>query len=134
MRALSVANCGSIIKKIPKGVHTIVGEKGVRLSGGEKQRIGIARAVYADPQIFLFDESTSHLDSKTEKTIQQNIDTKLKNKTVILIAHRLSTLRNVNRILVIHRGRIIEQGSYQQLLQKKGKFYSMYHAQKHARQ
>jgi ATP-binding cassette, subfamily B, bacterial HlyB/CyaB len=129
-RSLQVALCQPIIEKLPQGIDSIVGEKGVRLSGGEKQRIAIARAVYAKPEVLLLDESTSHLDSKTEYQIQHNIENELNQKTVITVAHRFSTLRNVDRIFVLDEGTIAEEGSYSELLSKKGTFYKLHNLQK----
>jgi ATP-binding cassette subfamily B protein len=95
------------------------------LSGGEKQRLGIARAIYKNSDIIIFDESTSNLDYETEKEIQKSID-KIKGKTLIVSAHRLSTLQNMDKIIFLEKGRIVEQGNYEELLKKKGKFYSLW--------
>jgi ABC-type multidrug transport system fused ATPase/permease subunit len=129
-KAVRLSATDTIIAKLPHGIDTLVGEKGVRLSGGEKQRVGIARAIYADPEILLLDEATSHLDSGTERLIQQNIKKHLKDKTVIAIAHRLSTLSSFDRILVLKDGRIVQQGTYTQLLRKKGEFSRLHKLQK----
>jgi len=104
---------------------TLIGEKGVRLSGGEKQRLGIARAIYKDSEIIIFDEATSNLDYITERKIQDALSKKLKNKTLIIAAHRLSTLRHMDNILVIDKGRVIEQGNYNELVKNKGEFYKI---------
>jgi len=128
-KSLQIALCVPIIKKLPQGINTVIGEKGFKLSGGEKQRIGIARAIYMDSDILLLDESTSHLDSKTEYQIQKNINTALKEKTLIAVAHRFSTLRNVDRILVLGNG-TVEEGTYDELYQKKGIFYSLVQLQR----
>jgi ABC-type multidrug transport system fused ATPase/permease subunit len=111
---------------LPDGVDTLIGEKGYRLSGGERQRIGIARAIYKDPQILVLDEATSSLDSKTETLIQQGLEEGLKKKTVISIAHRVSTLKNVDRIVVFDEGKIVEEGTFEELSKdSNAKFYEI---------
>jgi len=122
-QALELSQCMPIISKLKDKDLTMIGEKGVRLSGGEKQRLGIARALYKGSDIFIFDESTSNLDYETERKIQDAFDKEFKEKTLIFAAHRLSTLRNMDKILVIERGKIIEEGSYNRLVRKKGEFY-----------
>lgn len=117
------------IEKLPQQFETKVGERGVKLSGGEKQRIAIARAFLENAPIVVFDEATSALDSLTEKKIQVAIFDLIKNKTAIIIAHRLSTILRMDRIVVLDEGRIIEQGNHQQLLDKKGKYYAMWQHQ-----
>jgi ATP-binding cassette subfamily B protein len=117
------------INRLPKQFDTLVGERGVKLSGGEKQRIAIARAFLEDAPIIVLDEATSALDSLTEKQLQIAIFELIKNKTAIIIAHRLSTILSMDRIIVLEKGRIIEQGSHQQLLDKKGKYFAMWQHQ-----
>ena len=117
------------IEQLPKQFETEVGERGVKLSGGEKQRIAIARAFLEDAPIVVFDEATSALDSLTEKKIQQAIFELIKKKTAIVIAHRLSTILRMDRIIVLEQGKIIEQGTHQQLLNNKGKYYEMWQHQ-----
>ncbi|MBS3079506.1 ABC transporter ATP-binding protein [Candidatus Pacearchaeota archaeon] len=124
-QALKISQCIPIIRKLKYKDMTLVGEKGVRLSGGEKQRLGIARALYKDSDIIVFDESTSNLDYETEKKIQTAFDKELKDKTLIISAHRLSTLRNMDRIIVINNGQISEQGTYDKLVAQKGEFYNL---------
>lgn len=130
-RAIDISELKEIIEKMPDGADTLIGEKGYRLSGGERQRIGIARAIYKDPQILIFDEATSSLDSKTEKNILNAIEEKLKQKTIISIAHRISTLENSDRIFVFDSGKIVEEGGFQELSKKQeSKFFEVYKSQK----
>ncbi len=117
------------IKTLPEQFDTMVGERGVKLSGGEKQRIAIARAFLEDAPIVVLDEATSALDSLTEQHIQAAIFNLIKNKTAIVIAHRLSTILSMDRIVVLEQGKIIEEGSHQELLDKKGKYYAMWQHQ-----
>ncbi|MFI3242336.1 MAG: ABC transporter ATP-binding protein [Alphaproteobacteria bacterium] len=117
------------IKKLPDGYNTLVGDKGVKLSGGQRQRVGGARAILKNAPILVLDEATSALDSKSELYIQKSIAEIIKDKTVIAIAHRLSTLREMNRIVVIEDGKIIEEGSPKKLLSKKGKFAKLWKIQ-----
>lgn len=129
VKAAKKAFADDFIKDMPNGYETIVGERGVVLSGGERQRIAIARAILKNAPILIFDEATSALDSKSEQHIQKSLAALMKNKTVIAIAHRLSTLREMDRILVFSKGKIIEQGSHNSLLRKKGTYYKLYNMQ-----
>ncbi len=129
--AVKISDLGSVIKNLPKGLKTIIGEKGYKLSGGERQRVGIARAVYRNSDVIILDEATSHLDSKTEKKIQDGLESLGKDKTMIIIAHRLSTLKNVDRIIVMDKGRIVEEGKFDSLIKKKGLFSQIYNIQQH---
>lgn len=113
--AISIAQLEDIISSLPEGLDTLIGEKGYRLSGGERQRIGIARAIYKDPQILVLDEATSSLDSHTESLILQAIEKRLTKKTLIMIAHRVTTLKNVDKIYVFNHGKIVEEGTYSKL-------------------
>jgi len=125
-QAISIAQLEEFIKKLPEGIDTAIGEKGYRLSGGERQRIGIARAIYKNPQILVFDEATSSLDSKTEISIQERLERELQKKTIISIAHRVSTLKNTDRILVFENGKIVEEGTYDGLSSDRtSKFYDL---------
>jgi ABC-type multidrug transport system fused ATPase/permease subunit len=129
--ALQISQLSELVQQLPDGIQTLIGEKGYRLSGGERQRIGIARAIYKDPQILVLDEATSSLDSKTESLIQEGFETHLKKKTIISIAHRISTLKNVDKIVVFDKGTIVEEGGFNELSKKKdSKFYEIYQYQK----
>lgn len=129
-KAIEIAECQTILTKIKNNHQTVLGEKGVKLSGGERQRLGIARAIYKNSPIMIFDESTSSLDSKTEEKILNNIENNLQNKTIIWIAHRLSTLRFTDRIVVFENGTIVEDGSFDKLVDKKGLFYQLWQIQR----
>ncbi len=103
-----------------------MGERGCRLSTGQKQFVSLARAVLADPQLLILDEATSSLDTETERRVQEGVDTLLKGRTSIIIAHRLSTIRSADRILVIDEGEIVESGSHEELLAKRGAYHKLY--------
>ena len=120
--ALECARAAEFVRALPDQLETNVGERGVKLSGGEKQRLSIARALLKDPPILLLDEATASVDNQTELLIQQALDELMKNRTSIVIAHRLSTIQNADRIYVLDKGRVIEEGSYDDLLTKGGKF------------
>jgi ATP-binding cassette subfamily B protein len=115
----------SVIEKLPKGLNTSVGEHGDKLSGGQKQRIAIARAIIRDPKVIIFDEATSALDSASELEIQKAIENLTKNRTTFIVAHRLSTIRNADKIAVIRDGKCVEFGNYEELMEKKGEFYNL---------
>jgi ATP-binding cassette subfamily B protein len=118
-----------MIDKLPDGYETIVGERGYRLSGGEKQRLAIARVLLKDPRVLILDEATSHLDSRTEAQIQEALETLLQGRTSLVIAHRLSTVRKADQILVIDEGRIVERGTHESLLEKAGLYAELYETQ-----
>jgi ATP-binding cassette subfamily B protein len=124
------ADIHNFISILPDGYETIVGERGLKLSGGEKQRVAIARTILKNPKIFFFDEATSALDTSTEKEIQKNLENVSKNKTTLIIAHRLSTAANADNIIVLDKGAIIEEGNHETLIQKKGKYFEMWEKQK----
>ncbi len=125
-RAARLVNAHEFIMKLEKGYDTNVGERGGRLSTGQKQLISFARAILANPGLFILDEATSSVDTETEQLIQEAIHMVLKGRTSFIIAHRLSTIRSADRILVIDKGRIIEEGSHKELLDKKGRYYRLY--------
>ena len=124
------ADIHNFISALPDGYETIVGERGLKLSGGEKQRVAIARTILKNPKIFFFDEATSALDSSTEKEIQKNLENVSKDKTTLIIAHRLSTAANADNIIVLDKGVITEQGTHESLLLEKGKYFEMWEKQK----
>ncbi len=125
IESAKIANAHDFISHLPDGYDTRLGERGIGLSGGERQRISIARAVIKDPRIIILDEATSAVDTQTEKLIQEAIERLIENRTTIIIAHRLSTLRKAHRIVVMEDGRIVEIGTHDQLMNKKGSFYRM---------
>ncbi len=126
VRAAQLANIHSFIDSLPDGYQTVVGERGLKLSGGEKQRIAIARAVLKNPKILVFDEATSSLDSKSEKTILEALQELASDHTTLVIAHRLSTVIDADQILVMDQGRIIERGSHQELLAQNSRYAEMW--------
>ncbi len=132
IRAARAANAHDFIMRLPEGYNTIVGEKGYSLSGGERQRVAIARALIHNPPILILDEATAALDTETEKLIQDAIDKLTDNRTTFAIAHRLSTLRNASKILVIDHGRIAEFGTHVELLEMRGIYYKLVMAQTRA--
>ena len=129
INAAQNADIHNFILGLPDGYETIVGERGLKLSGGEKQRVAIARTILKNPKIFFFDEATSALDSSTEKEIQRNLENISKDKTTLIIAHRLSTAANADNIIVLDKGAITEQGTHENLLSKKGKYFQMWKKQ-----
>ncbi|MDU6324219.1 ABC transporter ATP-binding protein, partial [Bradyrhizobium sp.] len=122
-QAARLANAHEFIMRLPKGYGTLVGERGVKLSGGERQRVALARAFLADARVLILDEATSSLDSESEALIQEAMERLMKGRTAIVIAHRLATVRSLDRILVFDRGRIVEQGNHATLVGKPGGLY-----------
>jgi ATP-binding cassette subfamily B protein len=123
IEAGKLAGADEFIKKLPMGYETQIGEGGGLLSGGQRQRIAIARALLGNPKLLILDEATSHLDTESERIIQRNLNTILKGRTTLVIAHRLSTVRNADLILVLDRGVLIESGNHSELMAKRGHYF-----------
>ena len=130
INSAKIANAHDFIMRLPDGYNTVIGENGYRLSGGERQRLAIARAVLKDPQILILDEATSALDPETEELIQQALGRLVKGRTTVAIAHRLSTLRHADKLIVIENGEIAEMGTHVDLLRERGIYYDLVMAQK----
>ena len=127
--AAELANAHDFIMRLPNGYETIVGELGVRFSGGERQRIAIARALLKDAPILILDEATSSLDSESERSVQEALEMLMRNRTTLVIAHRLSTVRRADRIVVVVHGRIVEEGSHDELFERDGEYRKLYNLQ-----
>ena len=130
-KAVKSANIQDLVEKLDNGLNTYIGENGVKLSGGEKQRLSIARALIKNPDILILDEATASLDSESEKMVHSAIDNIIKNRTVIIIAHRLSTIINADKILVMNDGKIVESGSHNELLKNNGYYKKLHDIQYH---
>jgi ATP-binding cassette subfamily B protein len=124
-RAVEMANLKELISELPDGLDTNIGEHGDKLSGGQKQRITIARALIRNPKILILDEATSALDNISEFQVQQAIAKSIRGRTTFIVAHRLSTIRDADRIVVMEQGVAVEVGTYEELMEKKGKFYEL---------
>jgi ABC-type multidrug transport system fused ATPase/permease subunit len=129
-RAIATSHVDDYAYKLPDKLETVIGEKGVRLSGGERQRLGIARAIFKQPELLLMDEATSHLDIESEAKIQDSLHTFFQSVTAVVIAHRLNTVREMDRIFVLEHGRIIESGSFEQLHAARGRFHELWEKQR----
>uniref|UniRef100_UPI00035CA3CA ATP-binding cassette domain-containing protein n=1 Tax=Legionella tunisiensis TaxID=1034944 RepID=UPI00035CA3CA len=127
--AAQQAHCHEFISNLPQGYDTLVGERGVKLSGGQRQRVAIARAILKNAPILILDEATSQLDSITEESIQASLFELMQDKTTLVIAHRLSTLLHMDRILVFEKGIIVEDGDHKELVAKNGLYKAMWDAQ-----
>jgi len=132
VEAARAAHIHDFIASLPQGYETMVGERGLKLSGGEKQRVAIARALLKNPRVLIFDEATSALDSRAEKAIQAELERISQGRTTLVIAHRLSTIMDADQILVLNRGRVVERGTHQQLLELKGEYARMWALQQEA--
>ncbi len=129
-RSLVIAHVKDFLTKLPRKEQTVIGEKGIKLSGGERQRLGLARAIFKQPDILFLDEATSHLDLESEQKIRDSLHTFFRSVTAVVIAHRLTTIREMDTVIVLEKGAIVESGSFDQLMKKKGKFFELWERQK----
>ena len=124
--AAKLANADSFIRRLPDGYNTVIKSDGGNLSQGQRQMLAIARAAVADPPALILDEATSSIDTRTEKMVQDSMDKLMQGRTTFVIAHRLSTVKNSDCIIVLEHGRIIERGTHDQLIEQKGRYYQLY--------
>ena len=124
--AAKLANADMFIRHLPEGYQTMITGDGGNLSQGQRQLLAIARAAIADPPVLILDEATSSIDTRTEKIVQEGMDKLMEGRTVFVIAHRLSTVKNSDVIMVLEQGRVIERGSHKELIEKKGKYHQLY--------
>lgn len=129
-RALDIAHVTAFLSRLPQGIETLIGEKGVKLSGGERQRVGIARAIFKEPDVLFLDEATSHLDLESEEKIRDSLHVFFQDVTAVVIAHRLTTVKEMDRILVLEGGKLIEQGTFHELYSQHGRFFELWEKQK----
>ena len=127
--ALESAQIATLVRSLPDGLETVVGDRGYRLSGGERQRLAIARLLLKEPAIVVLDEATAHLDSESEAAVQRALDAALEGRTSLVIAHRLSTVRNADQILVVDGGLIVQSGTHTELLREGGLYADLYRTQ-----
>jgi ATP-binding cassette subfamily B protein len=125
LKAAVMANIQSFIESLPLGYNTKIGQEGIGISQGQRQRILIARAIYKNPEFFFFDEATNALDANNESVVMQNLEKVFNGKTVVIVAHRLSTVRNADNIVVLERGEVVEQGTHEQLTRLRGVYYHL---------
>jgi len=125
LRAVDIANIQEYIESLPLGYNTIIGARGNGISQGQRQRLLIARAVYKNPDFLFFDEATNALDARNEKKIMENMDEFFRGRTVIVVAHRLSTVKNADKIIVLENGNLIEEGTHEKLVGQKGAYFTL---------
>jgi len=128
-RMAALGACDSLLERADQGLDTLIGEGGVKVSGGEKQRLSIARALLRRPHLLVFDEATSYIDTETEIKIQDAMEKLMSGRTSVIVAHRLSTVRHADRIIVLNRGRIVETGSHEELMNRRGFYYRLHQVQ-----